>query len=162
MEEDQESKKTKDIARDILDAMGISYESINVEEEEGRTTIAIYTKKDSKILIGRSGANLMSLSRILNLIAKRKHGNEVQLFVDVNDYYKENLDMIRKKAIMVAERVRSYQVDMELEPMNPFERRFVHSLFGEGSDIATRSKGVGSERRIVVSIKKEVENGLGD
>ncbi len=155
MEEDQEINKAIGLTEELLDVMGASYDKVEAKKEDDRVVVSIYTEKDSKILIGKYGANLLSLTRILNLIVKRKHGEDIQMFVDVNDYYKENLANIKKKALMVADRVRSFQVDMELEPMNPLERRFVHSLFSEGSGITTKSKGSGNERRVVVSIKKE-------
>ncbi len=155
MEEKQEINNTIELTKEFLDAMGASYENIEARDEDGRMIVAVYTEKDSKILIGRFGVNLISLTRVLNIIVKRKFGKDAQVFIDINDYYKENLDNIKKKALMIAERVKSFQVDMELEPMNPLERRFVHSLFGNSSGITTRSKGVGNERRVVVSLRKE-------
>ncbi len=155
MEEKIESKDLLNLTEEFLNKMGVSYDSLDTKEEEGRVTVLIYTKNDSKILIGKFGANLLSLTRVLNLIVKKKYGREAQIFLDVNDYYKENLSLIKKKALMIAERVKSYQIDMELEPMNALERRFVHSLFGIKSGITTKSKGFGDERRVVVSVQKE-------
>ena len=157
MEENDKKENITNLTKEFLDLMGASYESVEISDGDKRTVISIYTKKDSKILIGKHGANLMSLTLVLNIITKKRFGDEMQIFVDVNDYHKENLDVIKKKALMVAERVKSFQVDMELDPMNAFERRFVHSLFDDNSGVVTRSKGSGNERRIVVSIKKEKE-----
>lgn len=155
MEEKLEIKDLLNLTEEFLGKMGVSYDSLDTKEEEGRMTVLIYTKNDSKILIGKFGANLFSLTRVLNLIVKKKYGRDAQIFLDVNDYYKENLDLIKKKALMIAERVKSYQIEMELEPMNALERRFVHSLFGVKSGITTRSKGFGDERRVVVGIQKD-------
>ncbi|MFP4022496.1 MAG: protein jag [Candidatus Paceibacterota bacterium] len=155
MEEKKENETTLELARSFFNAMGIAYEDLTVKEEDGRLNVLLYSKNDSKILIGKGGANLISLTLILNLIVKKKIGPEAQIFVDINDYHKENLDMIKKKALMVAERVRSFQVDMELDPMNPMERRFVHSLFSNDPGVMTESKGTGRDRRVVVKVKKE-------
>jgi len=154
-EEKDKNKNILDLVKNFLDLMGLSYDDINVFDEENRMVVSIFTKKDSKLLIGKYGANLLSLTLIINIILKKKFDNSVQVFVDVNDYHKENLDTIRKKALMTAERVKSFQIDMELEPMNAFERRYVHSLFDENSGIITKSKGYGNERRVIVSVKKE-------
>lgn len=155
MEEKDKKENVTKVAKKVLNLMSVSYDSVDVSSGEKRTIISIYSKKDSKILIGKYGANLLSLTLILNIIIKKKIDNNLQIFVDVNDYHKENLDVIKNKALMVAERVKSFQVDMELDPMNAFERRFVHSLFDENSGVITQSKGSGNERRIVVSVKKE-------
>lgn len=155
MDEKIESKDMLNLTEEFLDKMGISYDSLDTKEEEGRVTVLIYTKNNSKILIGKFGANLFSLTRVLNLIVKKRYGREAQIFLDVNDYYKENLELIRKKALMVAERVKSYEMDMELEPMNALERRFVHSLFSTKSGITTKSKGYGDERRIVITVLRD-------
>lgn len=155
MDEKIESKDMLNLIEEFLSKMGISYDSLDTKEEEGALTVLIYSKNDSKILIGKFGANLFSLTRVLNLIVKKKYGREAQIFLDVNDYYKDNLELIRKKALMVAERVKSYQMDMELEPMNALERRYVHSLFGTKSGVTTKSKGFGNERRVVVSVLRD-------
>lgn len=142
------------LTKEILDVMGVLYQEVKITEEDSRVKVSIYTNKDSKILIGKRGATLFSLSFIINIIVKKKIGEDNQVFVDVNDYQKENLNTIKQKALTVAERVKSFQMDMELEPMNSFERRFVHSLFDDKSGVETKSKGFGEERRVVVMLKK--------
>lgn len=158
MEERTEKSKTLELAREFLDLMGVSYSEVKVNEDNGITMVSVYTDSDSKILIGKQGTNLLSLTLIFNMIVKKKYGQEYQVFVDVNDYQKNNLELIKKKASIVVERVKSFQVDMELEPMNSLERRFVHSLFGNEPDIITCSSGTGGNRKITVCVKRDREN----
>ncbi|MGM0629144.1 MAG: protein jag [Patescibacteria group bacterium] len=157
MEEEKENNKTTDLAKEMLNSMGVSYEEVIMREEGGVTTISVYSQKDSKILIGKQGANLLAITLLLNMMAKKKYDPDIQVFVDVNDYQKENLDLIKQKALTVADRVKSFQVNMELDPMNSLERRFVHSLFSNDPYVSTHSKGMGKERRIVVELKKQEE-----
>ena len=137
--------------------MGVSYDEMNTTEEDGRVTLSLYSRSDSHLLIGPRGTHLSSLTLVLRALLNKEEDDPVHFFVDVNDYHKKNMDAIKQKALVVAERVRSFQTDTELDPMSSFERRFVHALFGDAPDIETESRGEGRERRVVIKYVQQTD-----
>lgn len=140
----------KSIIEDILGRMSVAYEDIEITESGSIPRFLIKTK-DSSILIGARGEHLSALNHLVKKMANKKLGREnVRLSVDVNDYLEAGLRDVRIKASMLAERARSFKTEVEMEPMTPYERMFIHSMFEDSQDIKTESRGVGKNRRVVI------------
>ena len=75
--------------------------------------------------------------------------------IDVNNYQEKKNEDIKNKATMMAERARFFKNNVEMIPMNPYERMIVHSLFTASEDIETESTGKGRERRVVIKYTGE-------
>ncbi len=111
--------------------------------------------KDSKLLIGNRGANLQALNLLIKQMVRKKTGNEEasNFIIDVNNYYGKRIDEVLYQARITAERVRMFKRDIEMTPMNAYERLLVHSFFSEDTTVATESQGEGKFRKIVLKYR---------
>ncbi|GEM_PF-178084 len=148
------TENIKEKVEKILSLMEINYEDTFVdfdEEDKSRILVSIQSKDDSSILIGPKGSHLLSFNYIIkNIFTKNRSSLAFHIFIDVNDYHKKRIDSIKQKAKVIAERVKYFQNEIEMEPMSSFERRLVHSMFSDDKLLETESKGFGEGRRVVI------------
>ncbi len=117
----------------------------------GRTTISIRSS-DAELFIGPNGDHLRALNTLLRRMVEQKHGEEAANFlIDVNGYHEAQMESVRATARMFAQRARLFKREVEMEPMNPYERLVVHELFANDPDIETRSEGEGKFRHVVLA-----------
>ncbi|MBX4210604.1 hypothetical protein KW783_01380 [Candidatus Parcubacteria bacterium] len=136
--------------QEFLNMMGISVQDIKVTSLDAVTKCRI-TTRDSGALIGHRGEHLSALTYLAKRIISKHVNAEVDLFVDVNNYQEENIEKIKTKARMMAERARQFQTSIEFEPMSAFERKVVHTLFEGNSHFRTESRGEGKDRRVLIT-----------
>ena len=105
---------------------------------------------DSGLLIGRKGETLRSLQFMVRFLVSRKTGERANLSVDVEGYDDRRRQSLSSLANRVAQRVVKTGRSIELEPMNPRERRLVHITLSENGDVYTESSGTGEGRRVVI------------
>lgn len=141
--------------RTIIETLGCSIDTMDMNEVAGTQVIAVATP-DSQMLIGRGGETLKSLNYLLRR-AVEKSGADMRVMVDINGYQAKELDALRTKVMIIADRARSFNRAIELEPMSSYERMLVHSFLQDVEDIVTESTGEGKERRVVVKISESVE-----
>lgn len=141
--------------RDLLILLELPLTTIRKEEVAGQTIYSIETE-DARTLIGTHGDTVHALDTLVKKIVEKKSapaeaGGEESLFlVDVNGYRAQKIKNIETKALMMAERARSFQYDVELEPMSAYERLIVHTALSEAPNIKTESQGEGRGRRVVI------------
>lgn len=143
--------------RTILGHLNIVLEGISAETDPATKSLRFEVRTpDSAILIGERGARLLALNHLVKRIAERElKDEELQFFIDVNDYQKKRIDDIRTKAHMLAERARYFKSSVEMDPMSSYERMIIHAQFTEVSDITTESLGQGKDRRVVLKYTEE-------
>ncbi len=105
---------------------------------------------DSGLLIGRKGETLRSLQFMVRFLVSRKTGERANLSIDVEGYDDRRRQSLSNLANRVAQRVVKTGRSIELEPMNPRERRLVHITLAESGDVYTESSGIGEGRRVVI------------
>lgn len=145
----------KQVITEVLERLCVPHDSIEVRNDYGRTVYAIYTP-DARFLIGLRGEALDSLSFLVRRIAVRRCANEQELEpfgIDVNNYLAKKSKAITDQAQEAARRVRMFQHDVELPPMNAYERMIVHHHLSEVPDIATESTGEGKYRHVVIRLR---------
>ncbi len=152
------NEKIKNLVKEVLDNMKISYNEISVNDSEGRVRASIQSD-ESKFLIGNQGQNLQALNHIVKRMAEKKE-IDTPFSVDVNNYQENALESIRKKALVIADRVRSFKTSIEMDPMTSYERMVVHSVLSEQPNINTESSGFGRERRVVVKYSESTINSI--
>ena len=103
--------------------------------------------------IGEQGTTLHALEMIVKKMAEKK-GIFEKFSVDINGYKKEKLALIVAQAKLAAERAQSFETDVEMPPMNSFERLIVHQSVSTLPNIKTESRGEGAGRHIVIMYKK--------
>jgi len=139
----------------LLHLTGVVVNSVTAETDEktGSLRFAVSTP-ESLLLIGEGGTRLQSLNHLMKRIAEKKFGEQSpQFMIDINDYQKKQIDEIRAKAHMLAERARYFKSSVEMEPSSSYERMVVHSEFADVDDITTESMGVGRDRHLVIKYK---------
>ncbi len=142
--------KVVDFALGLLDRMGFPAEITVSFREEGRLGLNIESD-GSGILIGKQGKTLEALQFIVNLAAGRLGGGETtRIVLDTQDYRSRRERALVRMATQVAEQVRRSRDSQLLEPLNPFERRLIHTSLARYGDIETMSEGDGLYKRIRV------------
>ena len=135
--------------------MAVSAEISSVEEDVA-TNIKKFSirTEEPNLLIGFDGKILIALNHLIKKAYKKESlekGFEEQPFtIDVNNYQEKKNEDIKNKATIMAERARFFKNDVELVPMNPYERMIVHSLFTGVEDLETESTGRGRDRRVII------------
>ena len=140
------------VARETIDEL-ISLMDVDVmcnlrqaESEEVGGPLFEIEGDDSGLLIGRKGETLRSLQFMVRFLVSRKTGERANLSVDVEGYDDRRRQSLSSLANRVAQRVVKTGRSIELEPMNPRERRLVHITLSENGDVYTESSGTGEGR----------------
>lgn len=141
--------KVVEFARGLLDRMGFPAEITVNFREEGRLGLDIESD-GSGILIGKQGRTLEALQFIVNLAAGRMGGETTRIVLDTQDYRSRRERSLVRMANQVADQVRRSRESRLLEPLNPFERRLIHTSLARYGDIETVSEGDGLYKRIRV------------
>lgn len=149
---------TNDNIRDFLEsvfkAMGLTV-TIQIEKEEDSNVVNVNLKGDDMgVLIGKRGQTLDSLQYLTNL-AINKHSDEYyKVKIDTEDYRKRRKETLENLAKNIAYKVKRTKRPVSLEPMNPFERRIIHSALQNDRYVTTHSEGDEPYRHVVVTLKK--------
>ena len=140
------------IIKQMLSIMDIKAETGIIEDSDINLTFFNIQTKEPNLLIGYKGETLLALSHVLKKIydANSKEDEKLPFIVDVNGYQKKRIDEIKDKATILVERARYYKSSVEMDPMSPYERMIVHSIFSQDSQIKTESTGIGRDRRVVI------------
>ena len=147
----------EDCVRDFLDkvfhAMGMEVEVLVTVEDE--KTVSVELKgNDMGVLIGKRGQTLDSLQYLANLAVNKQSENFVKIKLDTEDYRKRRRETLENLARNIAYKVKRTKRPVSLEPMNPFERRVIHSALQNDRYVTTHSEGEEPYRHVVVTIKK--------
>ena len=135
----------------IVERMGYSAR-VTLMKRESRKVVYYLHSSRSAILIGRKGKNLDALQLIANVYSGRlPDGPKVVL--DTEDYRARREEHLRRLALKTADQVRRNGGSKLLEPMNPFERRLIHTTLNDVNDITTESEGDGLYKQVRVFFK---------
>jgi spoIIIJ-associated protein len=140
--------------QEILDFIGVKPNVTITPQEENIYTVDIQGN-NLNFLIGYKGESLNALQSLLNLIAFKKSGKPSMITVDINNYKGNKTEKIIEITKSFIDKVRFFEKEVILPPMNPWERRHVHILVAEYPDIESESTGEGSARRVVLKPKKK-------
>lgn len=144
-----------------LQAMGAVFNGVRHEEIAGQSVFAIEVD-DARALIGMHGDTVYALDHLVKKIVEKRifprenasdngaHSDDTHFLVDVNDYRSKQIKDLQAKALMMAERARSFQYDVELSPMSAYERLIVHTTLADSPNVKTESQGEGRSRRVVI------------
>ena len=138
----------------IFDAMKMEVEILVAVNEEEHIIEVELKGDDMGILIGKRGQTLDSLQYLTNL-AINKHSYEYyKVKIDTEDYRKRRKETLENLAKNIAYKVKRTKRPVSLEPMNPFERRIIHSALQNDRYVTTHSEGDEPYRHVVVTLKK--------
>lgn len=139
--------------REVLDSMGVKAE-IRTKEENNVLKVTL-VGPDMGIIIGYRGETLDSLQYLLSLVVNKGHDEEYKRVVlDTENYRAKREETLKRLASKTAYKVRKTGRGFKLEPMNPYERRIIHSALQNDPYVETISEGDEPYRRVVVNLKK--------
>lgn len=145
-------RKAVGILRDLFRCMKIEVE-INTERTEGYIKINL-TGPDLGVLIGRRGDTLDAMQYYINLASNKNAEKRERFVIDIEGYRERREETLNRLAMRLAEKAKRKGKDVVLEPMNPHERRIIHTALQNNSEVFTYSEGEEPYRKIVIAPKK--------
>lgn len=144
----------RDFLRQVLDNMSLEAD-IDIKEGSNGINIDI-SGTNMGTIIGYRGETLDSLQYLVSLVINKNHDLPYKrVTLDTESYRKKREDTLKRVADKTAYKVRRNRRAFKLEPMNPYERRIIHSALQNYNDIKTYSEGEEPYRRIIVDIKED-------
>lgn len=147
-------ESVKDFLKSVFHAMNMAVEIVVKVNEEDKLIEVDLQGEDMGILIGKRGQTLDSLQYLTNLAVNKNSENYYKVKVDTEDYRKRRKDTLENLAKNIAYKVKRTKRAVSLEPMNPFERRVIHSALQNDKFVTTHSEGEEPYRHVVVKLKK--------
>ena len=158
---------TEDVIREFLEKFGVSevdclgkvFDAMELEVEiqitNSENNYSVELKGDEMgVLIGKRGQTLDSLQYLTNLAVNKNSDEYVKVKIDTEDYRKRRKETLENLAKNIAYKVKRTKRPVSLEPMNPFERRVIHSALQNDKFVTTHSEGEEPYRHVVVTLKK--------
>ncbi len=140
---------------DVFGAMNISV-SMEAAFDEGERELSINMSGDDMgILIGKRGQTLDSLQYLVSLVVNKESEDYIRVKLDTENYRERRKETLETLAKNIAYKVKRTRRPVSLEPMNPYERRIIHSALQNDKFVVTRSDGEEPFRHVVISLKKE-------
>ena len=151
---DDAQSKACDFLYDVLDSMGITDAQLYCSTEDDVLIIDIECK-ETGTLIGRRGATLDALQYLTSLVANKDSSEYTRISLDVENYREKRKDALQDLADRIAQKVQKSRGKYELEPMNPYERRIIHSSLQSYKNINTYSEGEEPNRHVIIEYKQD-------
>lgn len=136
----------------VFDAMELEVEIVITNEDKNYTVDL--KGADMGVLIGKRGQTLDSLQYLTNLAVNKNAEEHVKVKIDTEDYRKRRKETLENLAKNIAYKVKRTKRPVSLEPMNPFERRVIHSALQYDKFVTTHSEGEEPYRHVVVTLKR--------
>ena len=149
IEENAKVKAAVDYLREVIALMGVENVTFSAVQK-GEATIIRLDGEKLGALIGRRGETMESLSYLASLVANRLEGDYIKLGLDVAGYRDKRESDLTALAQRIGAKVRKTGRSFAMEPMNPYERRIIHSAIGKMEGVRSESKGEGRDRRVVI------------
>ncbi len=150
--QDEFEQKLVDFVHNVIEKMGYSA-SVDVFFREERKIGIRLDSDSSSILIGRKGKNLDALQLLANVYAGHLGREDVRVILDTENYRVRREENLVHLAYTTADKVRTTRLSVLLEPMNPYDRRIIHTTLNDISDIETKSEGEGLFKQVRIMLK---------
>lgn len=151
--EDETIRYVEQFVKDTLKAMDMDVEITSSIDKDG----ALYVDMKGEnmgILIGKRGQTLDSLQYLANRVANKHQSGYVRVKLDTENYRARREETLKNLAKNIAHKVKRTRRSVSLEPMNPYERRIIHSALQSDPYVTTHSEGEEPYRKVVVTLKK--------
>ena len=143
----------KDFLSQVFAAMQLEVEIITKVDEENKVIDVEFKGPEMGMLIGKRGQTLDSLQYLTNLAVNKQSDSYIKVKLDTEDYRKRRKETLENLAKNIAYKVKRTKRPVSLEPMNPFERRVIHSALQNDKFVSTHSEGEEPYRHVVVTLK---------
>ena len=150
--------RAKVFLRDVFASMNLGEVEITSEYNTTDGSLEVdFEGEDMGILIGKRGQTLDSLQYLTSLVVNKGKSNYIRVKLDTEDYRKRRKETLENLAKNIAYKVKRTKRPVSLEPMNPFERRVIHSALQNDKFVTTHSEGEEPYRHVVVTLKRDRE-----
>lgn len=147
------SAAAKEFLSKVFDAMDLEVQIDTTYDAENNCLDIELSGKEMGVIIGKRGQTLDSLQYLTKLAINNDNDEKIKVKVDTEDYRNRRKRTLENLAGNVAYKVKKTGRPVELEPMNPFERRIIHSALQNNRYVKTHSEGVEPDRYVVVTPK---------
>ena len=147
--------KAVDFLNSVFDAMGLAVDvEVKMNEEEKEMDVNL-TGEEMGLLIGKRGQTLDSLQYLVSLVVNKESEDYLRVKLDTENYRERRKETLETLAKNIAYKVKRTRRPVSLEPMNPYERRIIHSALQNDKYVFTKSEGEDPFRHVVIALKKE-------
>lgn len=154
VEEESEEDCAKKFLNDVFAAMNMEV-VVNVKYNDEEKEMDIDLSGDEMgVLIGKRGQTLDSLQYLVSLVVNKGKDEYIRVKVDTEDYRQRRKETLENLAKNIAYKVKRTRRSVSLEPMNPYERRIIHSALQNDKYVTTHSEGEEPFRKVVITLKK--------
>lgn len=151
---DELCKKADDFLKEVFDAMKMEVTIDSKFNAEDSILDVELSGAEMGVLIGKRGQTLDSLQYLVSLVVNRDSADYIHVKVDTENYRERRKATLENLAKNISYKVRKSRQSVALEPMNPYERRIIHSALQNDKFVTTHSEGEEPFRRVVVTLKK--------
>ena len=149
--------KAKDYILNILKNLGVEEAEIEIEADDEEVKISISCGDDYGSVIGRRGETLDAIQYLTRLVINRGSEEYKRISINVGNYREKRENTLRALARKNAAKVRKYGRNVVLEPMNPYERRIIHTTVQEIEGVTSHSVGSDGDRKVVITLEEGVK-----
>ncbi len=140
------------VARLVLPIVGEV--ACHTEHSEGRINVGIEAGDSSGLLVGREGQTLAAIHYLASRIASRRLNGSVRLHIDAGNYKERQEDKLKETALSLAAKLKATGKPQSTRALSAYQRRVIHMIMESDSEVVTRSKGDGAQRRVVFYLRK--------
>lgn len=155
--EESSIAKACEYLKKVITEMGVSDVEIDEQQDNGTYVLDIKCDDQYGVIIGRHGETLDSLQYLTSLVANRGSEEYVRVSLNVGAYREKRENTLRSLARRSAQQVLKYGRNVALEPMNPYERRIIHTTIQEIEGVESHSVGSDSERKVIITLAEGVQ-----
>ena len=146
--------KVNEFLQSIFHAMNLEVEIIIKESDEENVLDVELKGTEMGVLIGKRGQTLDSLQYLTSLVVNKGKSDYIRVKLDTEDYRRRRKETLENLARGIAYKVKKTRKPVVLEPMNPYERRIIHSALQSDPYVMTHSEGEEPFRKVVITLKK--------
>ena len=145
---EQESHPAKTFLEDVAKEMGLK---VNVKVSSNKDSVYVdIDGEDSGTIIGKRGSTLDALQYLTSLVVNKDNNNYIRVVIDAENYREKREKTLEKLAFRLAEKAVRSGRSVRLEPMNPYERKVIHTALQQRKGVTTRSEGEEPYRRVII------------
>ena len=148
----------EDFLKDVFKAMDMVVDIKVIENKEEKTMDIELSGEEMGVLIGKRGQTLDSLQYLVSLVVNKYSDEYIRVKIDTENYRERRKETLENLARNIAYKVKRTRKTVSLEPMNPYERRVIHSALQNDRYVTTHSEGEEPYRRVVVTLKDNHRN----
>lgn len=145
-------RAAKDFLNNVLEKMGL-FPKVETRVDE-KTLYVNLSGKDLGVLIGKRGQTLDSMQYLVSLVVNKGREDYIRVILDTENYREKRKETLERLAQKLAFKAKKLRKDIVLEPMNPYERRIIHSALQGNPTVSTRSEGEEPYRKVIIFLNK--------